>query len=45
MLLIIIIFALIFSAWLCYEMHSAPFLKEEKDIDDDPTTTFWHEKD
>lgn len=46
MLFIVITIALIFSAWLAYEMYRAPLIKEEEeDIDDDPTTTFWHEKD
>lgn len=45
MLIIVITIALLLSAWLAYELYRAPFMDDEGNIDDDPTTTFWHEKD
>lgn len=44
MLFIVVTIALIFSAWISYEIYRAPLMKEEEDVDDDPTTTFWHEE-
>jgi len=44
MLFIVITIALISSAWLCYEMHRAPLIKDKEELDD-PTTTSWHDDD
>ena len=46
MLFIIIPIVLIFSTWLCYDMHKAPFIDEkEEEYTNDPTTTCWHDDD
>jgi hypothetical protein len=45
MLFIIIPIALISSAWLCYEMHRAPLVKEKEEDINDPTTTCWYDDD
>ena len=45
MLFIVITIALVFSAWIAYEMYRAPLIKEEEEDIDDPTTTIWHDDD
>jgi hypothetical protein len=46
MLFIVITIALISSAWLCYEMHRAPLIKDKEGEDiNDPTTTCWYDDD
>jgi uncharacterized protein YpmB len=44
LLIIIIIIALITSAWLCYEMYRKPIIDDKENIND-PTDTCWHDDD
>lgn len=41
----IIIAAILFTAWIGWEIHRAPLMEDENDTLYDPTTTCWDEDD